>query len=65
MSNGNQHDHDPLPVVLVGGASGGIKGGRHIVAAPHTPMSNLLLSVLDKLGVRKDSFGDSNGKIEI
>ena len=65
MSNGNQHDHDPLPVVLVGGAAGGIKGGRHIVAAPHTPMSNLLLSVLEKLSLGQDSFGDSNGKIEI
>jgi hypothetical protein len=65
MSNSNQHDHDPLPVVLVGGAAGQLKGNRHIVAAPHTPMSNLLLSMLDKLGVRQDSFGDSTGKLEI
>src|ERR1700744_1278028 len=49
MSNGNQHDHDPLPVVIAGGASGKLQGGRHIAAPPHTPMSNLLLSVLDKL----------------
>src|SRR5438552_275409 len=65
MSNGNQHDHDPLPIVLVGGASGRLQGNRHIVAAPHTPMSNLLLSMLDKLGVHRDSFGDSTGKLEI
>jgi hypothetical protein len=65
MSNGNQHDHDPLPVVLVGAGSSQVSGNRHIVAAPHTPMSNLLLSVLDKLGVRQESFGDSTGKIEI
>ena len=65
MSNGNQHDHDPLPVVVGGGASGKLQGGRHIVAPPHTPMSNLLLSVLDKLGIDQKSFGDSTGKLDI
>jgi len=65
MSNGNQHDHDPLPVLLAGGASGQLKGDRHLKFAPHTPMSNLLLSVLDKLGVPQDHFGDSTGKLEI
>lgn len=65
MSNGNQHDHDPLPVLVAGGASGALRGDRHIVAAPHTPMSNLLLSILGKLGVEQNSFGDSNGTIEI
>jgi len=61
MSNGNQHDHDPLPIVLVGGAGGTLEGNRHIVTPQHTPMSNLLLGMLEKLGVRKDSFGDSTG----
>ncbi|HYR83123.1 MAG TPA: DUF1552 domain-containing protein [Terriglobia bacterium] len=65
MSNGNQHDHDPLPIVLVGGASGQLQGNRHIVTPAHTPMANLLLSVLDKLGVHQDTFGDSTGKLEI
>ncbi len=65
MSNGNQHDHDPLPIVLVGGASGKLDGGRHLSFAPHTHMSNLLLSVLDKLGVHQDRFGDSTGMLEI
>jgi hypothetical protein len=65
MSNGNQHDHDPLPVVIAGGASGKLQGGRHIVTPPHTPMSNLLLSVLDKLGIDQKSFGDSTGKLDI
>src|SRR5215467_8884219 len=46
MSNGNQHDHDPLPIVLLGGASGKLQGNRHIVTPAHTPMSNLLLSML-------------------
>ena len=65
MSNGNQHDHDPLPVVLAGGASGQLIGGRHMTYAPHTPMSNLLLTVLDKLGIHADKHGDSTGKLEI
>jgi hypothetical protein len=65
MSNGNQHDHDPLPVILAGGASGQLEGGRHMQYAQHTPMSNLLLSVLDKLGVHQDRHGDSTGQLEI
>lgn len=65
MSNGNQHDHDPLPIILAGGASGQLKGGRHMRYAPHTPMSNLLLSMLYKLGIEADHHGDSTGKLEI
>ncbi len=65
MSNGNQHDHDPLPIVLAGAASGQMAGGRHMQYAPHTPMSNLLVSVLNKLGVNAESHGDSTGKLEI
>jgi hypothetical protein len=65
MSNGNQHDHDPLPVVVVGGLSGQLKGGRHIVTPAHTPMSNLLLTLLDKFGVQQKSFGDSTAKLDI
>jgi len=59
MSNGNQHDHDPLPVLVAGGASGRLRGGRHIRCAPHTPMSNLLLSAMDKLDIHEEKFGDS------
>jgi Protein of unknown function (DUF1552) len=65
MSNGNQHDHDPLPILVAGGASGQLKGGRHLTFPPHTPMSNLMLSLLDKLGVHQDQFGDSTGRLEI
>jgi hypothetical protein len=64
MSNGNQHDHDPLPILLVGGGSG-LQGNRHIVTKPQTPMSNLLLGMLGKLGIDQSSFGDSTGKLEI
>ena len=65
MSNGNQHDHDPLPVLVAGGAAGQLKGDRHLAFPAHTPMSNLMLSLLDKLGVHQDRFGDSTGKLEI
>jgi hypothetical protein len=65
MSNGNQHDHGPLPLILVGGASGRLRGNRHIVTKEQTPMSNLLLGMLDTLGVHQDSFGDSTGRVEL
>jgi len=65
LSDGNEHNFDPLPVVLAGGASGRLQGGRHLQFAPHTPMSNLLLTMLDKLGVRQDSFGDSTGLLDV
>jgi hypothetical protein len=65
LSDGNEHNHDPLPILLVGGASGQLKGGRHLKFPAHTPMSNLMLTLLDKLGVKVDKFGDSTGRLEI
>src|SRR5712691_855131 len=47
------------------GASGQLQGNRHVVTPPQTPMSNLLVSMLDKVGVHKESFGDSTGRVEI
>jgi len=65
MSNSNQHDHDPLPLLLAGGASGRLAGGRHIRAGEGTPMSNLLYSMLDKLDVPVDGFGDSTALLTL
>ena len=65
LSDGNEHNFDPLPVVLAGGGSGRLKGGRHLRYAPHTPMSNLLLSMLHTVGARVDRIGDSTGPLEI
>lgn len=65
MSDGNAHNHDPLPILLAGGASGRLEGNRHIVAAPGTTLSNLLLAMLDKLDVPQESFGDSTGMLTI
>jgi len=63
ISDGNIHFHLDLPMLLVGGA-GQIKGGRHLRYKNDTPISNLYVSVLDKLGVRTEQFGDSTGKLE-
>jgi hypothetical protein len=65
LSDGNEHNFDPLPVLLAGGASGKIRGGRHLRHAPHTPMSNLLVTMLDKLDARVDMIGDSTGRLEL
>jgi hypothetical protein len=63
MSNSNAHNHFPLPNLVVGAASGGHKGGRHLKYADHTPMTNLLLSMLDKVGVPMETLGDSTGSL--
>lgn len=65
MSDANEHNFDPLPILLVGGANGLIEGGRHIQYEAHTPLANLYLSLLDRLGIHQDSFGNSTGMIEI
>jgi hypothetical protein len=65
MSNGEVHDHYPLPIVIAGGASGRLARGRHVRHPARTPLTNLMLSLLEKADIRKDSFGDSTGTIEI
>ena len=64
MGNPNRHDHDNLPILVAGGAAGRMKGGRHLRFAKATPLANLHLTLLDKVGVRLDSFGDSRGKVD-
>jgi len=64
LSNANQHDHDPLPMIVAGGA-GGVRGGRHVAVPEGTPAANLLLGVLQKLDVPVTSFADSTGVVEI
>ena len=65
MTNGNQHDHVNLPTLLVGGAAGKHKGNRHIRMAKSTPISNLMLTLMDKAGVNTEKFGQSSGRIEL
>jgi Protein of unknown function (DUF1552) len=62
MSNSNLHDHFPLPNLIFGG---GLKGGRHIKFPDRTPMTNLLLTLMDKAGVPQEKLGDSTGKLEL
>lgn len=63
MGNPNVHDHTNLPILVAGGAAGGMKGGRHVRFGKPTPLANLHLTLLDKAGVRLDKFGDSDGRV--
>jgi hypothetical protein len=64
MSNSNAHNHFPLPTLVLGGGAGAMKGGYHIKQPDHTPMTNVLLTMLHKAGVEIESLGDSTGVIE-
>jgi hypothetical protein len=64
ISNSDRHTHGPLPTFVVGGGSGTLKGGRHLIYPEHTPLTNLQLTLLNKLGVPAESLGDSNGQFK-
>ena len=64
ISDSNTHFHDDLPIALVGGKATGIHGGRYIRYADDTPLANLHLTILDKLGVPLDTLGDSTGRLD-
>jgi hypothetical protein len=65
LSNPNLHAHYDLPITVVGGGAGTLKGGQHLVFREETPMTNLLLSLLDKVGVHAETLGDSTGRLDI
>jgi Protein of unknown function (DUF1552) len=65
ISDSNVHLHDNLPLVLAGGGAAGIKGGRHLQYAKDTPVTNLYLSMLDKVGVAVENIGDSSGRADL
>jgi hypothetical protein len=65
IADGNNHDHAPLPIALIGGASGKLQGGRHIRVPDATPLANLHVAVLNKLGVETEKFGDSKGVVPL
>jgi hypothetical protein len=64
IADGNRHNHDDLPLILAGGGNGTLKQGRVITAEKGTPMTNLYLSLLDRMNVKAERIGDSNGKFE-
>lgn len=65
IGDGNRHNHDNLPILLAGRAGGTLTPGRRMVLSAETPMTNLYLSLLDRLGVPAEKVGDSTGKLEV
>src|SRR5262249_57809975 len=63
MSNSNLHDHFPLPTAIVGGGCGRIKGNQHLRYPGRTPIANMHLALLERVGVQLQSFGDSTGQL--
>jgi len=63
LSDGNRHQHDDLPTVIVGRGGGSLQPGRRVVFRRETPFSNLHLSLMDRMGVHVESFGDSSGRL--
>jgi hypothetical protein len=65
ISDGNAHGHDDLPILLAGKAGGTVKTGRHVRLPSETPLTNLYVSMLDRMGVLVDGFGDSTGRLGV
>lgn len=65
MSDGNRHDPNNLPILLAGSARGSIQSGRHLASPKNTPLCNLYVSMLERMGVSVDAFGDSTGPLPI
>jgi hypothetical protein len=63
LSDGNRHSHEALPVVLAGRGRGSLKPGSHLACSAGTPITNLYLSLLDRMGVREETIGDSTGQL--
>jgi hypothetical protein len=64
MGNPNVHDHVNLPILVAGGGAAGVKGARHLKYDEPTPLANLHLTLLERVGVRMDNFADSKGKVD-
>ena len=65
ISDGNEHWVQNLPIALFGGGAGHLKGGKHIIYPKRTPVANMYLTLLDKLGMQVERFGDSNGRLDL
>jgi len=63
LEDGNRHEHNNLPVLIMGGACGTIKTGRHLALPSRTPINNLYVSMLDRMGVPGETLGDSTGPV--
>ena len=65
IADGNRHTHEALPVLLAGRGAGSLKPGRHVIAPAGTPITNLYLSLLDRMGVHQEKLGDSTGRLDL
>ena len=63
LADGNAHAHEDLPILLAGRGGGTIATGQHIRCPKETPMANLFLSMMDRMGMSADRFGDSTGRL--
>ena len=63
ISDGNAHAHENLPILLAGRGNGTIRSGRHVRFPDETPLTNLHLSLLERMGVAAEAFGDSTGRL--
>lgn len=64
ICDGDRHNHDDLPIIIAGGKAAGIKGNVHQKVADKTPMSNLHLDLINRMGIQLESFGDSTGRLQ-
>ncbi len=64
LSDGNRHLHEDLPTMIVGRGGNFIKPGRRVVYRRETPMCNLFLTMMDRMGVKMEHFGDATGRLE-
>jgi len=65
ISDSNKHNHDNLPILVAGGGGGAVRGGRHIVYGKKTPVCNLYLEMLARVGFDLPKFGDSTGRLDL
>ena len=65
IGDGNRHNHDDLPILLLGGMGGTLEGGRHLQFPKETPLMNLYLAMFERIGCPTRSFGDSTGVLKI
>ena len=64
LSDGNRHTHHDLPTLMIGSGGGTIRTGRRVTYRKETPISNLYLSMMDRMGVQVEHFGDSTGRLD-
>ena len=63
MADGNRHAHSDIPTLLFGKGGGTIDTGRHVICPDNTPICNLWLSLMDRMGVTLDTFGDADSRL--